>query len=95
MILAAALHFVSQAQQSGQPVFITSWAELTALISLVTLVALFATGYHHIECHQDGCHRLGRFAHGHLKLCHVHHPLVPNDGKITSVHIDAETARKA
>jgi hypothetical protein len=46
------------------------------------------TLYHHIECNQDGCHRLGRFRHGHLKLCHVHHPLVPDDGRVTREHVD-------
>jgi hypothetical protein len=39
-------------------------------------------------------YRLGRFPHGHLKLCHVHHPLVPNDGKITAEQIDAVTKAK-
>jgi len=50
--------------------------------------------YRHIECNQEGCHRLGRFRHGHLKLCHVHHPHVPSDGKVNQTHIDEMTARK-
>jgi sucrose-6-phosphate hydrolase SacC (GH32 family) len=33
--------------------------------------------------------RLGRFVHGHYKLCHLHHPDVPSNGKITWEHIDA------
>lgn len=57
-------------------------------LTLVTAVIVsFITAYRHIECHRDGCHRLGRFTHGHLKLCHVHHPLTPDDGKITDAHV--------
>lgn len=63
-----------------------SVAELLALLSLVTLIG---GAYHHIECNNEGCHKLGRFRHGHLKLCHLHHPLVPNDGKIRAEHIAA------
>jgi hypothetical protein len=59
------------------------------LLSLAVLVSAFATAYRHIECHQQGCHRLGRFRHGHLKLCAHHHPLVPDDGTIGSEQIDA------
>lgn len=51
-------------------------------LGIAIIISAFATAYHHIECHQEGCHRLGRFVHGHYKLCHVHHPLVPSDGKI-------------
>jgi hypothetical protein len=91
MIFAAALHFVSQAQQAGQAVFITSWVEL---VGLAVIVTAFATAYKHIECHQNGCHRLGRFQHGHLKLCGVHHPLVPDDGKIRAEQIDAVSKAK-
>ncbi len=91
--MIAAMHFVSQAQQSGQSVFITSWVELTAIASLLTIVGAFVTGYKHIECHRDGCHRLGRFPHGHLRLCHVHHPAVPDDGRITDEHIKVVTSR--
>jgi hypothetical protein len=87
--LLATLHFISQAQQAGQPVVITSWMEILTAVSLLALVSAFATAYHHIECHQDGCHRLGRFTHGHFKLCHVHHPLVPSDGRVTAEHIAA------
>jgi hypothetical protein len=64
------------------------------LLTLAVLVSAFATAYKHIECHQAGCHRLGRYAHGHLKLCARHHPLVPNDGKIGAEQIDAVTAAK-
>jgi hypothetical protein len=47
-----------------------------------------------LECHHnhpDNCHKFGRFRHGHLKLCHIHHPLVPNDGLIGKEHIDSIT----
>lgn len=52
-------------------------------LSLFTLIGGFATLYHHIECHHEKCHRLGRFVHGHYKLCHVHHPSVPSDGRVS------------
>jgi hypothetical protein len=78
----------------SQPQVITdSWVELA---STITLIAFVIGVYKHLECHKTGCHRLGRFVHGRYKLCHVHHPLVPDDGKITQEHIDAvEVGRRA
>ena len=74
----------------SQPVvFGTSISEVLQDAGLLTLIGGV---YHHIECHQDGCHRLGRFSHGHLRLCHKHHPNVPDDGKITAEHIAAVNA---
>jgi hypothetical protein len=57
------------------------------LLTLAVVISAFATAYRHIECHQGDCHRLGRFTHGHLKLCGRHHPLV--NGKVTATDIDA------
>lgn len=88
-MLVVALHLISQPE-----VFVTSWIEFVSLLGLVSLLGGLATAYHHIECNQEGCHRLGRFRHGHLKLCHVHHPHVPEDGKINQKHIDAVTQHK-
>jgi hypothetical protein len=69
----------------SQPQVVTdSWVELA---STITLIAFVIGVYRHLECHKTGCHRLGRFAHGRYKLCHVHHPLVPDDGKITQEEI--------
>jgi hypothetical protein len=90
-VIFGVLHFISQAPQSGQPVVITSWMEILTAVSLLALVSAFVAAYRKIECHQTGCHRIGRFAHGHLHLCHVHHPLVPSDGRITAEHIKAVT----
>jgi hypothetical protein len=75
-----------------ESVFGDSYLEL---LTLAVLVSAFATAYKHIECHQEGCHRLGRYPHGHLKLCARHHPLVPNNGKISREEIDAVTKAKA
>ncbi len=83
--MLAAFQFLSE------QVFGDSYLEL---LTLAVLVSAFVTAYHHIECHQDGCHRLGRFTYGHLKLCARHHPLVPNDGKITAEQIDSVTKAK-
>jgi hypothetical protein len=84
--MLATLHFLTE-QVVGD-----SYLEL---LTLAVLVSAFLTAYHHIECHQEGCHRLGRFRHGHLKLCARHHPLVPNNGRITSEEIDAVTKSQA
>lgn len=71
----------------SQPQVITdSWVELA---STITLIAFVIGAYRHLECHKSGCHRLGRFTHGHYKLCHLHHPDVPNDGKVTREQIEA------
>jgi hypothetical protein len=83
-VILATLHFVSQQPVSGSPSVVTSWVELLTIFSIV---ALGVGAYRKIECHQSGCHRLGRFSHGHYHLCHVHHPKVPSDGKITEQHI--------
>jgi hypothetical protein len=75
----------------SQPQVVTdSWVELA---STITLIAFVIGVYRHLECHKTGCHRLGRFVHGRYKLCHVHHPLVPDDGKITQKSIDAVDVR--
>jgi hypothetical protein len=84
-MFASILHWVSQAQQAGQSVVITSWVEL---LTITTLITLGIGAYRKIECHQTGCHRIGRFTHGHFHLCHAHHPQVPSDGKITAEHIN-------
>jgi hypothetical protein len=73
---------------SSPLVFSDSLLEVLTLLSLLTLAV---GAYRKIECHQTGCHRIGRFTHGHLHLCAHHHPLVPDDGRITATHIAAVT----
>jgi hypothetical protein len=61
----------------------TVWG--TSIIEVIAIIALIPTVFAilgHLICHQSGCFRLGRFPHGHYKLCHVHHPMVPSNGKI-------------
>ncbi|HEX3509621.1 MAG TPA: hypothetical protein VHT27_00840 [Solirubrobacteraceae bacterium] len=71
----------------SQPQVVTdSWVELA---STITLIAFVLGVYRHLECHRGGCHRLGRFQHGHYKLCRLHHPLVPDSGKIGAAEIEA------
>lgn len=69
--------------------FTTSHAEwlglVIAVISLIGIGGIVST----LICHRQGCFRRGRFRLGHFRLCHVHHPLVPSDGKITDEHIEA------
>ena len=67
------------------------WSGIGSDLGEVTLLtAVIATYWHH-TCHVSRCWRLGRFAHGHLKLCAHHHPLVPSDGRVTKEQIDAIT----
>jgi hypothetical protein len=69
--------------------FTTSHAEwlglVVGVISLIGIGGIVST----LVCHKSGCYRRGRFRHGHYRLCHVHHPQVPSDGKITTEHIAA------
>lgn len=50
-------------------------------------LGILLAGYRLVNCHQAGCKRIGRFRLGHLRLCHKHHPLVPDDGRITADHV--------
>ncbi len=69
--------------------FTTSHAEwiglIIGLISLAGIGGIVST----LICHRKGCFRRGRFRYGHYRLCHVHHPEVPSDGRITDEHIAA------
>lgn len=69
------------------------WSGLGSDLGEVSVLAgLLSVGvavYRHTRCHHDGCRKFGRFPHGHLRLCHTHHPLTPNDGRITAAHIAA------
>jgi hypothetical protein len=67
--------------------FTTSHAEWIGLI--VGTISLIGIGgvVSMLFCHHSGCWRRGRFRYAHYRLCHVHHPHVPSDGKITSEHI--------
>jgi len=68
--------------------FTTSHAEwLGLLVGVISLIGIGGV-VSMLVCHRDGCFRRGRFRYGHYRLCHVHHPLVPSDGKITDEHIE-------
>ncbi len=77
-----AVHVFSQPE-----VLVTSWIEWLTVIGIFGLLGGLITAYRKINCHRSGCWRIGRFPHGHFHLCHVHHPKVPDDGKITAEHI--------
>jgi hypothetical protein len=66
-------------------IFTQDWAEVA---ELALVLAAIVAGARILFCHKSGCYRLGRFRHGHFKLCHVHHPKVPSDGKITEKHLE-------
>jgi hypothetical protein len=69
--------------------FTTSHAEwiglIVGVVSLIGIGGVLST----MICHRSGCFRRARFKYGHYRLCHVHHPNVPSDGKITDEHIAA------
>lgn len=69
--------------------FTSSHAEWIGLI--VGVISLIGIGgvVSMLFCHRQGCFRRGRFRHGQYRLCHVHHPHVPSDGKISDEHIAA------
>jgi hypothetical protein len=73
--------------------FVSSHAEWIGLI--VGVISLIGIGgiVSNLICHHSGCYRWGHFRHGHYRLCHVHHPDVPSDGKITMEHIEAVKTR--
>jgi hypothetical protein len=50
-------------------------------LSLFTLLGGITAIYRHIECHEEGCRRIGKYPHGHVKLCGKHHPNVSGDSK--------------
>jgi hypothetical protein len=69
--------------------FTTSHAEwLGLLVGTISLIGIGGV-VSMLICHRSGCYRRGRFRHGQYRLCHVHHPDVPSDGKITDEHIAA------
>jgi hypothetical protein len=76
---------------SQPPVWITSWVEALAVVSLGTMIAGLVGAYRHVECHRSGCHRLGRFQHGHLKLCRIHSPALQG-AAVTDAHIRSVVA---
>ena len=69
--------------------FTTSHAEWIGLIVAAVSLAGIGGLVSMVICHKKGCWRRGRFPHGHYRLCHVHHPNVPSDGRVTAEHIAA------
>ncbi len=66
--------------------FSGAWTEIIGDLSVLAAVI---AGFRVLFCHQHRCYRLGRFRHGHYRLCARHHPKVPSSGRITKEHIDA------
>jgi hypothetical protein len=74
--MLAVLHFVSQAKQEGQPVFVTSYVELLCIATLGTVVGGVTMLYRKHNCHVQGCWRLQwKTVPGtdHV-VCRRHHP---------------------
>lgn len=79
----------------SQPVVVgCSWAELFGVVlGVPTLIGAVVAIRKLVQCQEQGCRRLGLHPHGHLRLCGVHHPLVPDDGKVTPEHVAETTTR--
>jgi len=75
----------------SQPiVFGCSWAELIGVfLGLPTIVGAVLALRKYLQCQHPQCRSLGLHPLGHLRLCGLHHPRVP-DGGVTVEHI-AET----
>jgi len=97
-MLAAMTFFPHELVWTDSPVELVGIFSIIVL--LVTVVTSAVQAYRHSRCHDSTCRnrlhmrRHGKYPHGHLKLCQIHKPGVPDDGKITLEHIEAETARK-
>lgn len=49
------------------------------------LLGIFALGYKKLNCHVDGCRRIGLHHVGQYTVCRRHHPDTPK--RVTMVHI--------
>ena len=58
-------------------------------LAVVSLVGGLWSHYKRINCHVHRCLRIGRFAVGEYKVCHVHHP----SDKVTRSGISADDFR--
>ena len=68
------------------------YLELSGFLSIVipVLITILWTGllyWWHTRCHVTNCLRKGNHPFRHYKLCKKHHPRVPQDGRITHLHI--------
>lgn len=61
------------------------WSGFGSDLGEITIVGGLVAMYRQHECHQDGCHRVGKFPFEQYKLCRKHHPSVPN--RVTHAHI--------
>lgn len=51
-------------------------------------LSILGWGFKATRCHHEDCRKRGKFRYGHLLLCEIHHPHVPNSGRITRDRID-------
>lgn len=70
-------------------VFVQEHAAWIALVEGAGgILAIGGLLYRFIECQHPECHRLGLHPHQHLRLCTLHHPDTPEDGRMTVEHIE-------
>lgn len=74
--------------------FLSDWVQTVEGLGGFAILGLAPRAWKLMECHHEGCRRIGHFRLGHLRLCRVHHPAVPNDGKITNEHIKRILTRR-
>jgi hypothetical protein len=66
---------------------VKGYALTSSWFNVMWIIALLLFVRHH-NCHQKGCMRHGKYAHGHLMLCGRHHPALLGN-KVDADHIDA------
>lgn len=72
----------------------TSILEVVAFVVACAAILPMALSIRkYIQCQEEGCRKIGLHPHGHLRFCGIHHPLTPDDGKITAEHV-AETTQR-
>jgi hypothetical protein len=61
------------------------WSGFGSVFVTPSIFAGMYMYYKQNQCHEDNCHRWGKYPFQHYKLCKVHHPDVPD--KITHAHL--------
>lgn len=70
-------------------VWFTSYAEAIALVTVpLSICAGLAGAYKLVECRHGECRRVGLYHHKGVRVCSLHHPKLPSDGRITQEHLD-------
>ena len=88
-MLHAIFHFFGLTNASGEPYLFWS-----GIGSDLAYLSIFALVYRKLNCHQDGCRRVGlhKVDGSPYIVCKKHHPAIPA-GPVTAAHIHAAHRR--